>query len=69
MDQKEQIDYKFKVVLSGASYTGKTNILSRYTRDVFDTTAGPTLNNEFGSKTLTIADETVKLIIWDTAGQ
>ena len=61
----------FKVVLLGDTNVGKTSILQRYAKDTFrvdlDTTVGP----QFMSKLVSIdgTDSTLKLQIWDTAGQ
>lgn len=66
---KEDFDYLFKIVLIGNSAVGKTNILSRLTRDEFHTDSKATIGVEFGTITFKINDDVVKAQIWDTAGQ
>ncbi len=36
MEKEFDAEFTFKIVVSGNSGVGKTNIISRYTRDVFD---------------------------------
>lgn len=65
----DEYDKIFKVVLIGDSGVGKTNILSRYVRDEFSIETKMTVGVEFGSKLLKVDDKTIKIQIWDTAGQ
>ncbi|KAG6492264.1 hypothetical protein ZIOFF_047218 [Zingiber officinale] len=62
-------DYLFKIVLIGDSGVGKSNILSRFTRNEFSLDSKSTIGVEFATKTLQIEGKTVKAQIWDTAGQ
>ncbi|KAK8837655.1 hypothetical protein M9Y10_036188 [Tritrichomonas musculus] len=62
-------DFLFKIVLVGDSGVGKTNILSRFVRDIFCEDSKTTIGVEFATKTMTIKNKTVRLQIWDTAGQ
>jgi len=63
-------DHLFKLVLVGDSGVGKTNVLSRFTRDVFDTDEKSTIGVEFATKIMKMGDgKLVKAQIWDTAGQ
>ncbi|KGG52329.1 hypothetical protein DI09_189p10 [Mitosporidium daphniae] len=57
------------VILIGDSGVGKSNILSRFTKDKFMLEAKSTIGVEFDSRCLQIDDKTVKAQIWDTAGQ
>ncbi|KAG8486468.1 hypothetical protein CXB51_019738 [Gossypium anomalum] len=66
-DQK--IDYVFKVVLIGDSAVGKSQLLSRFTRNEFNIDSKATIGVEFQTKTLLIDHKSVKAQIWDTAGQ
>ena len=50
MEDDDQYDFIFKIVLIGDSGVGKTNILSRYLTDKFSSTTQPTVGVEFGSK-------------------
>jgi small GTP-binding protein len=62
-------DFLVKIVLIGDSGVGKTNLLSRFTRDQFNPESKSTIGVEFATKTLEIEGKNVKAQIWDTAGQ
>ncbi|XP_023919380.1 ras-related protein Rab11C-like [Quercus suber] len=62
-------DYLFKIVLIGDSGVGKSNILSRFTRNEFCLESKSTIGVEFATRTLQIEGKTIKAQIWDTAGQ
>jgi small GTP-binding protein len=62
-------DYLFKIVLIGDSGVGKSNLLSRFTRNEFNLESKTTIGVEFAQKTLTIDGKVIKAQIWDTAGQ
>ncbi|KAI3526169.1 hypothetical protein L1887_05412 [Cichorium endivia] len=64
-----EYDYLFKIVLIGDSGVGKSNILSRFTRNEFCLESKSTIGVEFASKTLEVDGKTIKAQIWDTAGQ
>ncbi|CAL9123514.1 unnamed protein product [Musa textilis] len=64
-----EYDYLFKIVLIGDSGVGKSNILSRFTRNEFCLDSKSTIGVEFATKTLQIEGKTIKAQIWDTAGQ
>ncbi|KAJ4914977.1 Ras-related protein RABA2a [Raphanus sativus] len=66
---EEEYDYLFKVVLIGDSGVGKSNLLSRFTRDEFCLESKSTIGVEFATRTLQVEGRTVKAQIWDTAGQ
>ncbi|XP_041014866.1 ras-related protein RABA2a [Juglans microcarpa x Juglans regia] len=65
----EEYDYLFKVVLIGDSGVGKSNLLSRFTRNEFCLESKSTIGVEFATRTLQVEGKTVKAQIWDTAGQ
>ncbi len=65
----EEIDLSLKLIIVGDSSVGKTNILTRYTKNLFNTDSKATIGVEFGSKIININDHKIKLQIWDTAGQ
>jgi small GTP-binding protein len=52
----------------GESGCGKTNLISRYTRDIFTTSSKPTIGVEFASKLIEYEGIMVRGQIWDTAG-
>ncbi|KAL7978402.1 hypothetical protein Chor_014941 [Crotalus horridus] len=57
-----------KVVLIGESGVGKTNLLSRFTRNEFNHDSRTTIGVEFSTRTILVGDALVKAQIWDTAG-
>ncbi|KAI3675958.1 hypothetical protein L1987_85554 [Smallanthus sonchifolius] len=65
----DEYDYLFKVVLIGDSGVGKSNLLSRFTRNEFSLESKSTIGVEFATRTLQVEGKTVKAQIWDTAGQ
>ena len=62
-------DYLFKVVLIGDSGVGKSNLLSRFTRNEFCLESKSTIGVEFATRSVAVDGKTVKAQIWDTAGQ
>ncbi|GAA5865400.1 hypothetical protein JCM5296_005480 [Sporobolomyces johnsonii] len=62
-------DYLFKVVLIGDSGVGKSNLLSRFTRNEFNLESKSTIGVEFATRSISVEGKTVKAQIWDTAGQ
>ena len=65
----EEYDYLFKVVLIGDSGVGKSNLLSRFTRNEFNLESKSTIGVEFATKSINVDGKVVKAQIWDTAGQ
>jgi len=65
----EEYDYLFKVVLIGDSGVGKSNLLTRFTRDEFKSDSKSTIGVEFATQTIQVDKKTIKAQIWDTAGQ
>lgn len=66
---EEEFDYLFKVVLIGDSGVGKSNLLSRFTRDQFNLQSKSTIGVEFATKSIKADGKIIKAQIWDTAGQ
>jgi Ras-related protein Rab-11A len=64
-----EYDYLFKIVLIGDSGVGKSNILSRFTRNEFCLESKSTIGVEFATRSIHVDDKVVKAQIWDTAGQ
>jgi len=62
-------DYLFKILLIGDSGVGKSNLLSRFTRNEFNLNSTSTIGIEFVSRFMNIEGKGVKAHIWDTAGQ
>uniref|UniRef100_A0A8C9FRP0 Ras-related protein Rab-25 n=1 Tax=Pavo cristatus TaxID=9049 RepID=A0A8C9FRP0_PAVCR len=65
---EEDYNFVFKVVLIGESGVGKTNLLSRFTRNEFNHDSRTTIGVEFSTRTVLVGDAAVKAQIWDTAG-
>jgi len=63
-------DHLFKIVLVGDSGVGKSNLLSRFTRDNFSSDEKSTIGVEFATRVVAMPDgKLIKAQIWDTAGQ
>jgi Ras-related protein Rab-6A len=67
---------KFKLVVLGEQsgntlfkIVGKTSIITRFMYDTFDNTYQATIGIDFLSKTMYLEDRTVRMQLWDTAGQ
>eukprot|EP01025_Chloroclados_australasicus_P059131 TRINITY_DN7464_c0_g4_i1.p1 TRINITY_DN7464_c0_g4~~TRINITY_DN7464_c0_g4_i1.p1 ORF type:complete len:246 (-),score=14.78 TRINITY_DN7464_c0_g4_i1:143-880(-) len=65
----DDYDYLFKVVLIGDSGVGKSNLLSRFTRNEFMLESKSTIGVEFATRSIQVDGKTIKAQIWDTAGQ
>ena len=52
---EEEYDYLFKVVLIGDSGVGKSNLLSRFTRNEFCLESKSTIGVEFATRTLQVS--------------
>ncbi|KAK1393338.1 Guanine nucleotide regulatory protein [Heracleum sosnowskyi] len=65
----DDYDYLFKIVLIGDSGVGKSNLLSRFTRNEFSLESKSTIGVEFATRSINVDDKVVKAQIWDTAGQ
>ena len=59
----------FKVVLIGDAEVGKSNLLSRFTKNEFNLQSKNTIGVDFATKCVEVEGKTVKVQIWDTAGQ
>ncbi|XP_037669759.1 LOW QUALITY PROTEIN: ras-related protein Rab-25 [Choloepus didactylus] len=66
--KEEDYNFVFKVVLIGESGVGKTNLLSRYTRNEFSHDSRTTIGVEFSTRTVMLGTAAIKAQIWDTAG-
>ncbi|CAN1850884.1 Ras-related protein Rab11D [Linum perenne] len=66
---EDDYDYLFKLVLIGDSGVGKSNLLSRFTKNEFNLESKSTIGVEFATKTIKIDSKVIKAQIWDTAGQ
>jgi len=69
MSNGQEYDYLYKVVLIGDSGVGKSNLLSRFTRNEFNLETKSTIGVEFATRSIQADTKTIKAQIWDTAGQ
>lgn len=66
---RKKFDRQYKLLILGESGAGKTCLLLRYADNYFTSNHLPTIGIDFKFKFLNIGDKTIKLQIWDTAGQ
>jgi len=69
MVKDDDYDYLFKVVIIGDSGVGKSNLLSRFTRNEFHLDSKSTIGVEFATRSISHDGKIIKAQIWDTAGQ
>merc|ERR1711907_378507 len=69
MSKDDEYDFLYKVVLIGDSGVGKSNLLSRFTRNEFNLETKSTIGVEFATRSIQADGRTIKAQIWDTAGQ
>ena len=58
-----------KVVIAGDGDVGKTSLVRRYCEGKFETSRVMTIGVDFQTKLVNLPEQTVKLSIWDMAGQ
>ncbi|MFX0067715.1 MAG: Rab family GTPase [Promethearchaeota archaeon] len=68
MNQKESI-YVFKTLLLGDGAVGKTSLISQFTKGFIKKDYKMTIGVDIFSKTVNTDEGTVKLSVWDLAGQ
>ena len=62
-------DYLFKIIVLGDCAVGKSNILSKYSKNIFNKSSKSTIGVELITKYFRYEDKIIKVNIWDTAGQ
>ena len=62
-------DYSFKIIVLGDCAVGKSNILSKYSKNIFNKSSKSTIGVELITKFFKYEDKIIKINIWDTAGQ
>ncbi|EIE91956.1 hypothetical protein RO3G_16667 [Rhizopus delemar RA 99-880] len=65
----DEYDYLYKLVLTGDSGVGKSNVVSRFARNEFDLVYRKTYGVDFTTKTLGTDNHIVKAQLCDTAGE
>lgn len=61
--------YTFKYILVGDPGVGKSCLLLQFTDNRFQDKLGTTIGVEFGVSTVSVRGKSIKLNVWDTAGQ
>ena len=61
--------YIIKILTLGDTMVGKSSIVLRYSEDKFDDNQFATIGIDFKTKYIKIGDSSIKVLIWDTAGQ
>ena len=69
MTSELSYDVILKVVLVGDTSVGKTNIMTKYISNEFNSNSKATVGVELGTKNFIIDGKSIKAQIWDTAGQ
>ena len=69
MDDNLDENNSIKVILLGDTAVGKTNIILRYYKDIFEPKSLSTIGSNYIIKQLKRDDITYNLYIWDTTGQ
>ncbi|VDN09322.1 unnamed protein product [Dibothriocephalus latus] len=69
VSKDDEYDFLFKIVLIGDSGVGKSNLLSRFTRNEFNLESKTTIGVEFATRSINVDGKIIKAQIWDTAGQ
>ena len=69
LDKDSVYDLSIKVILLGDSMVGKSSIIFRLCKEMFDQNIGCTISIEYYNYIIKINDYTVRMQIWDTAGQ
>lgn len=64
-----EYDLLVKIVLIGDTGVGKSNLLTRFTRNEFLIDSKSTIGVEFATKNVSVDGKILKAQIWDTAGQ
>ncbi|KAI3716949.1 hypothetical protein L1987_68195 [Smallanthus sonchifolius] len=67
-DAHDDYDYLYKVVMIGDSGVGKSNLLSRFSKNKFSLDSRSTIRVEFATRSIQVEDKVTKSQIWDTVG-
>ena len=68
-DEEKTYDYLLRYIIVGDIAVGKSCILLQFTNNQFRSSHELTVGVEFGVKTIDLGKQTIKIQIWDTAGQ
>ncbi|MFX0085411.1 MAG: Rab family GTPase [Candidatus Hodarchaeota archaeon] len=62
-------EWVLKICAAGSYQVGKTSLIRRYAEDKFEESYTPTIGVDVTVKRVTIENQEIKLLLWDTAGQ
>jgi len=65
----KHLDYIYKYVVIGEAGVGKTSLARQYVYNNYNDHYNTTIGVDFSCKTVFVEDTSVKIQIWDTAGQ
>ena len=68
MTEEDDVEH-YKIIFLGDQYVGKSSILNRFYQDKFEADYQATIGLDFHSKNVNINGNTVRLLLYDTAGQ
>ena len=68
-DENTNYELLYKIIIIGDAAVGKSNILTRLTRNEFSENTKSTVGVELGVKFIKVKGVNTKIQIWDTAGQ
>ena len=69
MKEEEDYDQIFKIVITGDSGVGKTNLIATFAGYNFDPASASTMANSLYQKIIKIDNKPYEIDLWDTAGQ
>ena len=67
--QEQKYDFLFKIVMIGDHGVGKTQLITRYTKNEFNMHSSTTIGVEFTTRSQTIDGKLIGAQLWDTAGE
>ena len=62
-------DFVMKILTLGDTAVGKTSIINRYMKSPMPKKGVSTIGVDFKSKNVTVDNNTIKIVLWDTVGQ
>ena len=65
---KPKYDNRFKIVLLGGNYVGKSNLLRRFVNNTYDKLSSVTIGVNLEIRTIQLAGKTIQLQVRDTPG-
>jgi len=68
MTEEDDVQH-YKIIFLGDQYVGKSSILNRFYQDRFEPDYQATIGLDFHSKNVEIKGSTIRLLLYDTAGQ